>query len=104
MSLTVTQLFQLYAPLAGLLVVVFMMGGLFNKVTTLVDRVTKLERSAADGVQDAVHLGRLEERIDNMGKTVDKVDREMQGVLRMLANMTSGRRAQDITKFDQSDA
>lgn len=99
-SLSITQLFQLYAPLAGLLVVTFYLGALSNRTKVSENRILKLETKVDGAATDAVHLGRLEERVDGVKISVDKMEREVHGIQRSLSNLVTGK-AGSIQTFGQ---
>ena len=82
-GLTLTQLFQLYAPLAGLLVLAFWVGGLSQ-------RVKQLEKDAVgDEMRDK--LTRLDVHMENAQAALEKMERQLQVVHRQLANIATGR-------------
>lgn len=85
--MTVTELVQLYAPLAGLLAVVFWLGVLSQKVKDLQERVATL-RSDHDGTGSDHDL--LVELRTQMRLVVDRLsglERTMQGTQRQLGNL-----------------
>lgn len=86
-SLTVTQLLQLYAPLAGLLAVVFWLGVLSQKVKNLESDIAGLQKDQDDGSDDHDLLIGLKTTMEAMSKRLDSFDRSMQGVQRTLGNM-----------------
>lgn len=99
-SLTVQQLFQLYAPLAGLLAVVFWLGVLSNRVANLeAFKKSQDERNLADATEVASVI-RTEEQVKTLFKMVEKMERELAGMQRTLANAFSGK-ASTITTFGQ---
>lgn len=96
--MSVAELVQLYAPLAGLLGLAFCSGVLFNQVASLKSGSDAL-RTDLDDVQKAMaspnlnveRLVRVETKVDAIGPRLDAVDRTLQGMQRMVANsMKSG--------------
>ena len=89
--MTLSEALQLYAPLAGLLAVVFWLGVLSNRVVTLEreerDRKER-EKTIAD---ERDRIVRMETTIDAMKGQMDRVVRELAGVQRQLANLAAGR-------------
>ncbi len=86
--MTVTGLFQLYAPLAGLVMLAFWTGMLSERVKNLQIAVSKLQ-SDEDHDRGFERLIRLEERVESVDKTLEKFDRTMQGISRQLANLAN---------------
>jgi len=88
---TVPELLQLYAPLAGLLALAFWVGVLSERVRGLRDDVEKLQKD--DTVAEAPAVIRLEEKVTALTDAVAKLSRGMDGVQRQLGNLmqTSGR-------------
>lgn len=88
-QLTFSQLFQLYAPLAGLLVVVFWLGKLSEKVASHNRRLQKLEETD-EGIDGRVsRLARMEANMLTMNDTLGKQGRSLDGVHRQLATIAS---------------
>lgn len=86
LTLTLTQVLQFYAPLAGLLVVVFWLGVLSQRVKNLELVVRKMEEGDAQGgVVD--RLARLEVHSESANKALDKISNELAGVQRQLGNL-----------------
>lgn len=94
MTLTLAQALQLYAPLAGLLAVVFWLGVLSNRVATL-EREARQKR--ADEKEEASRAGGVGQRltiletkyvgdIATITKALEKVGREIAGIHRAIAN------------------
>jgi predicted CopG family antitoxin len=98
-QLTTDNIIQLYAPLAGLAILAAWVGALGQKVSDVVRRLGELEKHNETDIVMAVTIGRLEERINTVVTGQGKLDRDMQGVQRTLANMTS--KARGIQSFDQ---
>jgi hypothetical protein len=91
LTVTVQELLQLYAPLAGLLCVVFWLGVLSERVATLKTRViaAELEISGMKG-DDGAGVGRvirLEVQMENLSKTIESVQRSIDGFQRQFANL-----------------
>lgn len=84
--MTVTELVQLYAPLAGLLAVVFWLGVLSQKVKALETTVTELQEHDGPG-GNSERLVRLEVTMEGVQTTLQSLDRGMQGVQRQLGNL-----------------
>jgi hypothetical protein len=100
----VENIIALYAPLAGVVGLAFWSGVLTNKVANLKEnhdnRLSKLEAHSDADTGVAVQMGVLTERITAMKTGQEKLDRDVQGIQRTLANMASGR-TPPITKFEQ---
>lgn len=86
-ALTVSQLLQFYAPLAGLLGVVFWLGVLSERVKTLSRRVDDLEKAGEEAGGDVRKLVTLEVQMGNVLTRLDSVDRSLSGVQRQLGNL-----------------
>lgn len=99
-GLTAKDILSLYAPLIGIIGLAFWMGKLTGQLTDTVRRVLNLENGAAGESLVIAQLARLEERVNGWGKGQEKIDREVQGIQRTLANWASGKGAV-ITKFEQ---
>jgi hypothetical protein len=82
---TVPELLQLYAPLAGMLALAFWVGVLSERVKGLQSDVQDLK----DGkmVADAPAIVRLESAVTTLKGAVDKLTRGMDGVQRQLGNL-----------------
>ena len=85
--MTVTQLFQLYAPLVGMLGLAFWVGVLSQRVKQLEETAKELKDAHDD--QNAVfeRLVRLEVNMENVVNQLGSLDRGMQGVQRQLGNL-----------------
>lgn len=95
--MTLGEVLQLYAPLAGLLVLAFLMG-VQHQRTAQLERLTGELRAAggrAVGAGDSVidRLARLETNSENNTKQLEKIDRQMEGVQRQLTNLMRGGKA-----------
>lgn len=100
--MTFTQLVQLYAPLAGLLVVTFWLGVLSSRVMTLEREERDRKEREKDGQDDHDSIVRMETHIEALTDGLKAVQRELAGVHRALANMASGKGGQ-IVQFGDSD-
>lgn len=85
-SLSLTQVLQFYAPLAGLLCVTFWLGILTQTVKDLKERVKKMEDGDAEGGM-VDRLARLEVHSENASKALEKISSELSGVQRQLGNL-----------------
>lgn len=89
--MTLSEILQLYTPLAGLLVVVFWLGVLSERVGQLRARLAKAEGDIAtlrgDDGQGSARIVRLEVQVENLGKQGESILRAMEGVQRQLANL-----------------
>jgi hypothetical protein len=84
--LTVPQLLQFYAPLAGLLLVVFWLGVLSQRVKSAEEKIQRMEEAEGEGGV-VERMVRLEVHSENILKQQEIQTREMAGVQRQLANM-----------------
>lgn len=84
--MTVEELIQLYAPLAGLVGMAFYMG-------VLSQRVRSLENSTKTDKTDSERLVRVEVSVENMQEELKQLHRGIEGVQRQLGNLmtTKGR-------------
>jgi len=102
--LTTQDIIALYAPLAGVVGLAFWSGVLTANVKNLKDnhdeRLKKLEQHGESDTSVAVQIGVLTERLTTVVGNLAKLDRDMQGVQRTLANMMR-RKSTPITEFDQ---
>ncbi len=89
--MTLAQALQLYAPLAGLLAVVFWLGVLSNRVSTL-EREER-DRKGRDTVSLAERdrITRMETTLEGVNTQVERMARELGGVHRQLANISTGK-------------
>ncbi|HZC15346.1 MAG TPA: hypothetical protein VE309_01155 [Caulobacteraceae bacterium] len=90
--MTLGDVLQLYAPLAGLLVLAFLMGAQHQRIAQLGRLTEELRAADAGGAGDSLidRLARLETNSDNQSKSLEKIDRQMEGVQRQLTNLTRG--------------
>lgn len=88
---TFTQLVQLYAPLAGLLVVTFWLGVLSARVMTLEREERARKQRDRDDQSDHDSIVRMEAHIETLTKGQEAMQRELAGVHRALAHMASGK-------------
>lgn len=86
MTLTFAQIFQLYAPLAGLVLMSFWLGVLSQRVRALETTVKRMEDGDAEGGM-VDRLARLEVHSENAGKALEKISREMEGMQRQMGNL-----------------
>ncbi len=84
--MTVPELLQLYAPLAGLLALAFWVGVLSQKVKSLEEDVKDIKAQGAEGGVTE-RLVRLEVQMETALGTLEGVNRGMQGVQRQLGNL-----------------
>ena len=89
--MSLSEILQLYTPLAGLLVVVFWMGVLSERVGSLRGRLAKAEGDIAalrgeDG-QGSSRILRLEITVENQAAQVASILRSLEGISRQLANL-----------------
>lgn len=87
--LSVSQMLQFYAPLAGLLLVVFWLGVLSQRVKSLENTVRRMEETEGEGGV-IERLVRLEVHSETMLDQMKAQTREMAGVQRQLGNLMSG--------------
>lgn len=103
-EVSVAFLLQLYAPLAGLLAVTFWLGVLSQRQKVSERRQDKtdelLKDQMKDGRDEMVGVALLTQRFEAMGSTLEKLEREMRGMQRSLANIANGS-AGTLVKFDQ---
>lgn len=88
--MTASQLVQFYAPFGGLLVVVFWLGVLSQTVKDLKNDVIKLMDQTDDGSMSE-RMVRIETLMGGVQTSMEKLDRNMQGVQRQLGNIASDR-------------
>lgn len=84
--MTLSQLVQLYAPLAGLLGVVFWLGMLTQQVRTLKEDMKEIRIEDGPG-GSRERLVRLEVQMENAANKLESIERGMQGVQRQLGNL-----------------
>ena len=87
--MTLSQALQLYAPLAGLMVVVFRLGVLSNRVATLEREERDRKERDRDGVDHRDKIARLETLIDVASEKMERFERQLDGVHRQLANIAT---------------
>lgn len=85
--MTISQLVQFYAPLAGLLAVVFWLGVLSQRVRNLEERINVLRADHDDGHSDHDMLIEMRTKMSLVVDRLDIFDRRMQGVQRQLGNL-----------------
>lgn len=88
--MTITELVQLYAPLAGLLVMAFWVGALSNRVATLEreERDRKTRDQAELNERD--RMVRVETKLESVETKLESVERELGSVHRLIANLATG--------------
>lgn len=122
MDLSVDNVIQLYTPLAGLAMLAFWSGVLTQKIAGIVERakeseaqaaklsaaenarvnarIAKIEDHAANDTALAIQVGVLASEMKGMAGNFGKLERDVSGIQRTLANMTSGKRT-PVTEFKQ---
>ena len=83
--MTLPQVIQLYAPLAGMLALAFWVGVLSERVRRLREDVKELQ--ADSSVAGSPAVVRLEEHVSGLKTSVDKLNRGMESVQRQLGNL-----------------
>lgn len=83
--MTVPQLLQLYAPLAGLLGLAFWVGVLSERVKNLRFDVQELKSENVEGGSPAII--RLKVEMEGVKGAMEKLTRSMEGVQRQLGNL-----------------
>lgn len=96
--MTLAQVLQLYAPLAALLALAAWVGALSQKVRDQGDDIKELKEAGSEGgVME--RLVRLEVNSENTTKSLESVDRSLQGIQRQLGNMMhKGNPVQEISQ------
>lgn len=82
--MSLTELVQLYTPLAGLVAMAFYMG-------VLTQRVRALERTQTTDREDTERLVRVETKVDGFGIEIGQIKMSIEGIHRALANIVTGR-------------
>lgn len=85
--MTLAEALQLYAPLLGIIALAFWSGVLSQKVSSLRERVAKLEREGDGDMKTVDRLARLETKMDTNTAGIEKLNRGMEGVQRQLGNL-----------------
>lgn len=111
--MTLTDLVQFYAPLAGLLVVVFWLGRLSEKVSRMEkareedkSRFANIESDIEDckndggGAAMAQRMVAVETLLAVYNTTNERHGRALEGIQRTLANLTSGKGGFTIIRED----
>lgn len=93
--MSVTALFQLYAPFAGIAALCFWVGMLHQRVKTL-------ETSAKRDREDGERLVRVETKLESVEEDVEKILRHMDGINRQLGNIMQ-RQAGKVIEFPAAD-
>lgn len=84
--MTVPELLQLYAPLAGLLALAFWVGVLSQKVKDQGEDIRDLKSAGAEGGVTE-RLVRLEVNSENATESLKGMERSLQGIQRQLGNL-----------------
>jgi hypothetical protein len=87
--MTPTELAQFYTPLIGLIGLAFWVGGLSNRVKTLEREAKERKDEGKDDDADHDRIVRMETILERMELKMGTVERDMSGVQRALAKMTS---------------
>lgn len=96
--MSLAAVLQLYAPLAGLILMAFWTGVLHQRVAQL-EAVARELRSQEEGRDSVIdRLARLEVKSDNTTKQLDKIARELEGVQRQLSDLARTRPAAPPTR------
>ena len=80
-----------YAPFAGLLAVVFWLGVLSNRVATLEREERDRKGRDKTDFEERDRLTRVETILDSLSDKVGRVERQVEGVHRQLANLATGK-------------
>ncbi|HKT55111.1 MAG TPA: hypothetical protein VJP88_11725 [Caulobacteraceae bacterium] len=87
--MSLSEILQLYAPLAGMLAMAFWVGVLSERIKGLRADLTDLESSTnAGGLPSII---RLEEQVRNMDSELQKLNRGVEGVQRQIGNLMQTR-------------
>lgn len=92
-------LLQLYAPLAGLLVMAFWIGVLSQRVKVAERRQDATDVLLKAATAESTTVAVLGSNVGKMEKTLEKMEREMAGVQRALSKIAMGEHV--VTRFDQ---
>lgn len=84
--MTVPELLQLYAPLAGMLALAFWVGMLSQRVADLKEDVAALKMDSGDG-GSTERLVRLEVQMEGVKAGVDKLNRGLDSMNRQMGNL-----------------
>lgn len=87
--MSVQELVQLYAPLAGMLAMAFWLGVLSERVRAIQERLLKVE--SHDTVADAPVVVRLAGDVEGMGKTQTRFARDLENLQRQIVSAMSGK-------------
>ncbi len=85
--MTVSQLVQLYAPLVGMLVLAFWVGGLSQRVKDQGEKIKELQRERDGDSLNSQRLTRIETLVEVTDDKIEKLTREITGIHRQLANL-----------------
>ena len=94
--MTVPELLQLYAPLAGMLAMAFWLGMLSQAVATLKRDVEELKEGADATGSIRDRLTKIETKFEGAIDDIHSIKRSMEGVQRQLANLMGARPGQVV--------
>lgn len=101
-TVSLAFLVQLYAPLAGLLVVVFWLGKLTQRMTAAEERQTEMREEIKVLNDERSQVAVMASKLVDMATAMEKMGRELSGMQRSLANIASGT-VGTLVKYDQSE-
>lgn len=102
-ALTLEQLFQLYAPLAGLLLFAFLIGGLFQRMKSVETRLKGHDDAIKECQTEKSDIAILGVHMSNMQKSMEKTERDVAGIQRTLGNWVAKGQAPGVQTFGQTD-
>lgn len=100
--MTLTELLQFYAPLAGLLVMAFWVGALSNRVATLEREERDRKTRDRDDLDERDRMVRLETKLEGVETKLGGVERELGTVHRLIANLATGQGGKVIHFGDEA--
>lgn len=89
--MTLAEVLQSYAPFAGLLMVVFWLGVLSNRVATLEREEKDRKGREAGSLLERDRITKMETILEGVKTQVEGMVRELSGVQRQLANIATGK-------------
>lgn len=89
--MTVEQLLQLYAPLAGLLAITFWLGVLSARVTTLEREERDRKVIEREAPEERDRVTRLETKFEAIDDHFEQMQRSISEIQRSLSNLVTGR-------------
>ncbi len=89
--MTLSEVLQSYAPFAGLLMVVFWLGVLSNRVATLEREERDRKEREAGSLLERDRITRMETILGGVETQVGGMKRELSGIHRQLANIATGK-------------